>query len=284
MQFEQIIDRFAADGGIPPAAEWARKVESGALGRGEACLTFDDALRSQFDVALPILRRRGLTAFWFVQSGVLTGEAALLEAFRRFRNEYFPSMQEFYDSFYARALASATGATARRINAAIPGDYLREFRFYTAEDRRFRYIRDGILQPQEYVDIMKDLMRSMGTSVEECSHALLLDSACLKTLESEGHVIGLHSHSHPTCLADLPRDAQRFEYETNYEVLREILVEPPFAMSHPCNSYSADTLEILRNLGIRIGFRSNMAMAPYSSLEIPRHDSADLLSDVTARP
>jgi peptidoglycan/xylan/chitin deacetylase (PgdA/CDA1 family) len=225
---------------------------------------------------LPVLRRKGLTAFWFVQSGVLTGDAGLLEAFRRFRNEYFPSVSDFYQSFYSRLLASGTNAIVRRMGVAMPDDFLHEFQFYTAEDRRFRFVRDKVLQPREYVDIMKDLMRSMNTSVEELSHDVMLDRGCLKTLESEGHIVGLHSHSHPTCLADLPEDAQRSEYETNYEVLSEILAEPPFTMAHPCNSYSADTLEILRSLGIRIGFRSNMAMLKYSNLEFPRKDCADL--------
>jgi peptidoglycan/xylan/chitin deacetylase (PgdA/CDA1 family) len=277
-QFERIIDRFVSDGGIPPAAVWAQKAQSGILEQGEACLTFDDALKSQFDVALPVLRRKGLTAFWFVQSGVLTGEARHLEAFRRFRNEYFPSIEDFYQSFHARALAVVSRATARRVNVAVPDDYLQEFRFYTADDRRFRFIRDRVLLPQEYVEIMSDLMRTMNTSVEDCSRGLLLDRDCLQTLESEGHIIGLHSHTHPMCLADLPKETQRAEYQNNYEILRKILVAPPITMSHPCNSYSADTLEILRGLGIRLGFRSNMATAGYSNLEIPRHDSADLLN------
>ncbi len=280
VQFEQILDRLTSAIKVLRAEEWAYKAENGRLDPGDVCLTFDDALRSQFDIALPVLRQRGLTAFWFVQSGVLTGDAGLLEVFRRFRNEHFPSIQDFYQAFYSRALASVPDATAKRISAAIPDDYLQEFTFYSVEDRRFRFVRDRVLQPEDYAAIMNDLMQSMHVSSQALSGDLTLDKTCLQKLENEGHIIGLHSHSHPTCLAGLPKEKQRAEYVTNYEILREILAEPPRTMAHPCNSYSTDTLEILRSLGIRIGFRSNTTMPDYSSLELPRKDSADLLLEL----
>lgn len=273
-QFERIIDQVGSDAGMLSAEEWARKAESGRLGEHDVCVTFDDALRSQFDVALPVLRRRGLTAFWFIQSGALTGDAGQLEAFRRFRNEHFDSVEGFYQAFHAKALERKGDA----VNAAVPGDYLQAFAFYTDADRRFRFVRDRVLRPEEYAEIMQDLMRSKNTSVKELSSGMLMDEDCLHALESEGNIIGLHSHSHPTCLADLPADEQRAEYQTNYEVLSGILAKPPFTMAHPCNSYSGETLEILRSLGIRIGFRANTALRDYSCLEFPRMDSADLVA------
>ena len=280
LQFEGILDRYLAEGKVRPAKEWAQSAETGSLQSGEVCVTFDDALRSQFDIALPILRKKGLTAFWFVQSGVLTGEKGLLEAFRRFRNTFFPSMPEFYRTFYERACVECSAESVQRITAPTPDGYLREFAFYTPEDRRFRHVRDNVLRPDEYQSIMQDLISSRGSSVEELSTGASLDSQCLRTLEHEGHVIGLHSHSHPTHLADLPKERQREEYGRNFEVLRGILVDAPFSMAHPCNSYSTDTLAILHDLGIRIGFRSNMTMQPHSQLEFPRKDSADLCNSL----
>ena len=281
-QFEQIIDFFMADARVLQANVWALKADNGDLENGDICVTFDDGLRSQFDIALPVLREKGLTAFWHVQSDTLTGEARLLEAFRRFRNEYFASTHDFYESFYSRLSAIASDGTVGHIGAAIPDDYLQEFSFYTTEDRKFRYVRDRLLQPHEYVEVMKELIHSRNTSIKELSAGLTLDETCLRILESEGHVIGLHSHSHPTCLADLPEDEQRREYETNFEVLSGILAVPPFAVAHPCNSYSTGTLEILRSLGIRIGFRSNMSMMRHSRLEYPRMDCADLLAEASS--
>ena len=200
---------------------------------GDVCLTFDDALRCQADIALPIIRRRGLTAFWFTQSDALTAKASLLEVFRRFRNERFPSITAFYQAFFARALESISADVVSGPNAGVPEDYLAEFEFYSHDDRVFRYVRDKVLGPERYTEVMLDMMRSMNTSVEELSAAMFLDVDCLRTLHRDGHVVGLHSHSHPTALADLPIDQQRREYETNYRVLSDILGEPPFAVAHP---------------------------------------------------
>ena len=55
-------------------------------------------------------------------------------------------------------------------------------------------------------------------------------------------------------------------------------------MSHPCGSYNIDTLKILEELGIKLGFKQVMTIEPEkgmkkinnSSLEIARQDHADI--------
>ena len=277
MQFERMIDHAESTGRVLPAEDWVHGVEKGGLRTGDVCVTFDDTLRSQFDVALPVLKRRGLTALWFVQSGVLIGAAATLEAFRQFRNSHFASVADFYTSFYAMAKRVCSAASMNRLSEPMQSGYLQEFAFYTAEDRRFRYVRDRVLHSEEYFDVMMALVEASGTSIEKLSSGQLLDRECLCELDRTGHIIGLHSHTHPTNLADLTEDEQRSEYRMNFDVLSEMLAKSPFTVAHPSNSYSPVTLAILRGLGIRIGFRSNMAMPVHSSLEYPRMDCADLL-------
>ena len=52
-------------------------------------------------------------------------------------------------------------------------------------------------------------------------------------------------------------------------------------MSHPCGSYNSYTLKILKKMGIKIGFRSNLLIKKTkSSLEVPRQDHADLLNKI----
>lgn len=275
-EFEKIIDRFVNDSRVLRAEEWAYKAEKNKLRNGEVCVTLDDGLRCQVDVALPVLRRKKLTAFWFVQSGVLVGDYGVLEIFRRFRNEFFPSVTNFYQSFFLQAFGLEYEKEIRSIRNIIPDDFLKIFKFYSEEDRIFRYVRDEVLKAHRYEEVMMGLIRSMGVDVETLAENLYLDNACIKELEGEGHIFGLHSHNHPTCLEDLLKNNQWHEYEKNYEILSGILIAPPFTMAHPCNSYNSDTLKILSNLGIRIGFCSNMNKKSYSNLEFPREDSANL--------
>ena len=50
------------------------------------------------------------------------------------------------------------------------------------------------------------------------------------------------------------------------------------SMSHPCGNYNQMSLSVLKKLGIRIGFLSNMNIKKIrSSLEVPREDHTNIL-------
>ena len=51
-------------------------------------------------------------------------------------------------------------------------------------------------------------------------------------------------------------------------------------MAHPCNSYNADTLDILKGMGIETGFRATMGDGYTSRLEYARKDSTDVLNEM----
>lgn len=262
---------------ILPAREWLARALADTLGETDLCLTFDDNLRCQYDVALPVLRDFGLTGFWFVPTSVMQGNFERLEVYRTFRVKHFDHVDDFYEAFFR---AVATSDCARQVEEALervhPSTFLTEFPFYSEADRRFRYVRDEVLGPQRYNRIMDMMIAAMGVELEELARNLWMDADCLRALHADEHVIGLHTHTHPTRLASLNQHGQLREYRDNHTHLLELLGEPPIAVSHPCNSYSADTLAILRQLGIRLGFRANMALAEHSELECPREDHANV--------
>ena len=69
------------------------------------------------------------------------------------------------------------------------------------------------------------------------------------------------------------------EYTTNKTQLEDIINEKIISVSYPSNSYNIDTLDCMNQLGIRIGFRANMAdiCLRNPELEIPREDHANIL-------
>jgi len=151
--------------------------------------------------------------------------------------------------------------------------------FYTAADRRFRYARDEILGPARYHATMDRMIRAAGVDIPAVARALWMTPEHLRHLHHAGHVVGLHSHTHPTRLERLTPADQHREYAANHAALTRILGRAPVTMSHPCNSYTADTLTLLRTLGIRLGFRANMApVASATELELPREDHANVLA------
>lgn len=263
---------------ILPAAEFHERALAGTLPQHARCLTFDDGLRCQYDVALPVLRDFKLTAFWFVSTGPLTGEPITHELHRAFRDACYSSRDPFYLDFEETtdSLWPERGLRGA-LDAGGTNKYLAEFDFYTPIERRYRYLRDRLLKPDEVNQVVIHMAQRRGAELERFASRRWMTGAMLRELHATGHVIGLHSHSHPTALANLPPEAQRREYAINQSKLRILLGEEPTAVGHPCNSYTPTTLEILRELGVRLGFRANMASTDGSLLELPREDHMNLV-------
>ena len=100
----------------------------------------------------------------------------------------------------------------------------------------------------------------------------------IKELHKQGNIIGLHSHTHPTNIIKLSKQDQLYEYSTNKEILENIIGEKIICMSHPCGLYNNDTLDILKYLGIKIGFRSNMMQKGNTNYEFLREDHINILN------
>ena len=84
-------------------------------------------------------------------------------------------------------------------------------------------------------------------------------------LNSLGHLVGLHSHNHPTLLENLSYSEQKNEYENCLSLISKILNKPKNEikyMSHPCGSYNNYTLKILEELGIELGFHQITTIEP----------------------
>jgi peptidoglycan/xylan/chitin deacetylase (PgdA/CDA1 family) len=158
---------------------------------------------------------------------------------------------------------------------------LSNFPFYSENDKWFRYLRDQFLIPEEYHHTMNRLMASRNFNISQARQILWMTEKEILDLDARGHVIGLHSFTHPTQMSKLSKDVQEQEYLTNYEHLSDLLGGAVRSMSHPCGDYSQTTLGILSELGIEIGFRSSMSVKKtLSPLEIPREDHANVLREM----
>lgn len=275
---DKLFFRFIEESGVEYLLnpdEWLFKFERGSLSERDYCITFDDNLRSQADLAWPILNHFNKRAFWFVYSSPYQGVLEKLELYRYFRTTHYPSIEDFYADFFKFSKESDYAAFVKAGISEFPSDYLAEYPFYSLSDRVFRYLRDRILGPERYKALMDQLMIKRNFVIQDVAGKLWLRQDELKTLSSQGHLIGMHSHTHPTFMAGLGEDDQRREYSENKEFLESITGTKVLCMSHPCNSYNQDTLQVLKQMGIRIGFRADNHLKTYTHLELPRLDQAE---------
>jgi len=278
LQLEMVLDKVGIENILTPH-DWLSAFLVNELEPFHRCLTFDDALKSQIDVALPVLQKYGLKAFWFIYSAPFHGEYPRLDLFRRFRYSYFDTIENYYHEFFKRFGSSSFQSKAsfekwcKAISTTFP--------FYSENDLRYRYIRDVLLRPTEYAAMVEEMISSKGLSLGELATNLWLTESDLRFLHANDHMLGLHSHDHPNSLSKLDKFQQRDQYLKNTKFIRT-LSNDPISMSHPCNSYNEETLKILAEMKIRVGFRSNMTKlnyidSYYTNLQLPREDAVNIL-------
>jgi peptidoglycan/xylan/chitin deacetylase (PgdA/CDA1 family) len=278
-QFEQMLNFTGIENILTPE-EWLSRLSRNTLRPSDLCLTFDDGLKCQIEVCLPVLEKYRLKAFWFVYNAPLDGKPVKHEIFSLFAAQYFPDIDRFYELFFSRAQKFLT-----RFDSENFEEYrkrmMAQFPFYSLNDLKYRFIRNETLPKPVFEDVIEGMMLEKGAKSPEIAKRLWLSEADLKQLSESGQELGLHSYDHPTVLCNLQLEEQKLQYQKNRDFLQAVSGREITAMSHPCNSYNQETLKILRDLGIICGFRSNMAPPSgginASFLEIAREDSTNIL-------
>ena len=264
---------------ILPPEEFLFKKNNKTIRNDEICLTFDDSLLCQFDIAIPVLESLGLRAFFNVYSSVFFGNPDPLEIYRYFRTVAFSSIDDFYKTFFYFLKEHECNLHKEAKNKfAITTDYLGNFPFYSTEDRFFRFTRDRVLGRDKYIEIMNSLMDEMNFDTLVIPEKVFMKRENLIELNSNGHQLGLHSNTHPTDFASLNLVEQAKEYSDNLNFFISEIGVNPVSMAHPCGSYNLDTIEVLNNLKMEIGFGSNMNTNTFGTkFEVPREDHIAIL-------
>ena len=217
----------------------------------DVCLTFDDGLKSQVDIALPVLNDYKIKSFFFVGTSQFTNETSYIELFRFFRNNFFKNNIDLeLNQIFNKELASL-----KKLKSKFP--------YYSIEDLKFRMIRDKFLTKSEYEKINFKMFKDKNFLYKKFEKKFYMNKNDLKIIDKNNHIIGLHSHSQFHRIGKLSTKIQLKEYKKNIYLLANILNKPKNyfkTMSHPNGSYSPKTLKILKNLGIKLGFKQIMTI------------------------
>jgi len=271
---------------ILDAGEFFNRFKENKLSNKNVCISFDDGLRCQYDIALPVLEDLSIKSFFFVYSSLFTERPDLLEVYRYFRMNYFDSVDEFYDSFFLELNNDLSKFFQENDKSII--NVKRKFPFYSINDIKFRLVRNELLTKDNYIDIMCKMFYAKQFKPEDYYEILFLNANHLNEIKYCGHLIGLHSHTHPAKLENLSVEDQTREYNDNITILSEIFNcdKKEFRyMSHPMGSYNQDTLKILKALGVELGFKQTMTIEPEknmktvnnSFLEVAREDHSVIM-------
>ncbi len=284
-EFYKIIKHIGLEN-ILNANEFYLRLKDNKLENKKVCITFDDCIKAQIDVALPVLEDLKIKAFFFVYTSLFDNEPDFLEIYRHFRSNYFNNIDDFYKEFFK--LLDKDFKTFLKDNNKFIENKKSKFPFYSTNDINFRLIRDSLLSKEEYKKIMLIMFKEKKFEPKKYYSNLFFSEKDINQLNSLEHIVGLHSHNHHTMIENLSYEEQKNEYIKCIKKISEIISKPQShikVMSHPCGSYNHDTLKILKNLGIDLGFKASMHVEKdrgmkkinNSTLEIARKDHSEII-------
>ena len=146
------IIKFIGRSNILDADIFLEKIKTNKIKNKDLCLTFDDGIKSQIDIALPLLEDLKIKSFFFISTSVFEGRPDYLEIFRYFRVNFFKNIDEFYNDFY-KLLEKDLTLFFKDKNELINLKKIK-FPFYSIEDIKFRLVRDIFLNKKEYEKTM----------------------------------------------------------------------------------------------------------------------------------
>lgn len=263
------------------AKDYLKRVEENTLEPHMKCLTFDDGLRCQYDVALPVLNRHKLTAFWFVYSSPFVNDAETdrLEIYHNFRFSMFKDIDDFYGSFFDM-LKRTKWYELLEIDREIREFSIQKYRpdcsFYTMEDRLFRYLRNCVLK-EHYHSLMDEMMMAYKYDIDNAKKSLWIEAESINSLAKSGHIIGLHTHTHHTNLTSLSYEMQKKEWVKNKEIIENMTNKEVVTASYPCGVFNEETIRIMKENKIILAFADNMLDDnSYGNLSMNRIDNTYL--------
>ena len=240
---------------VLPLAEAVERLRACDLPPRALAITFDDGYADNHDIALPILRRHGLSATFFIATGFLDGgrmwNDGIIEALRRCR---LPELD-------------LRGLVVKGLD-----------RFALSDTESRRHAIAGLLPALKYQGLEQRtaLVQTIAERAEVVlPNDLMMSTAQLRALYGAGMGIGAHTVRHPILARLSAADARR-EIEDGRATLERLTGKPVQLFAYPNGKPGQDYLPRCVDLVRELGFSAAVTTSPgaaghnASAFELPR--------------
>ena len=276
IQFKRIIHFIKKNYNLLNAEQFIYKASKKNLHSRDVCLTFDDNLRCQFDIALPVLKKEKLSAFFFIYTSTFDQKFNLMEVTRDFINSKFRNFDEFFN-FFEKIFFKKYSKEFFLFKKKFNRDYLVDYSFYSLKERKYRFIRDRILNIKKFENLLLFMMEKKKYKAHIISKKLFMNENQLRKLIKNKNHIGLHSHYHYPNLELVTPKNQIKDYKKNYQMIKKKFGVTPVSASYPFGRYNSIILDTLKKLKIKVAFLSKPQKGN-SYYKIGRIDHVNILN------
>ena len=227
-QFEAQLKVLGRAGTFVSASQVRDRVLGGKLPERSVLITFDDGLREQFEHALPVLKKLGIPALFFINTAPnIEGRVLTVHQIHLLRSVVSPA------DFLAM-LQRAAVKKGIELNGTVPADLARaQYPYDTEEAARLKYLLNACLTEAQR-SVLADLCFAEVFPGRESAMARDLYMSPEQIRQLDGS-IGSHTHAH-LALGLIGEEAARSEIESSMTHLEGWLGQRPFALSYPYGS------------------------------------------------
>lgn len=215
---------------VLPLPEAVARLRTGSLPERAAAITFDDGYANNYTVALPILKRLGLPATFFIATGFLNGgrmfNDTVIEALRHAKGEALDLTRI--------GLGRHSIATIEARRAAI-ASLLGNLKY---------------LEPGRRSEAEKAVVEAAGA---ELRADLMLSTEQLRGLAGAGMTLGAHTVNHPI-LASISEEEALTEMSASKDHLEGLTGERITLFAYPNGKPGSDYTSVHAELARRAGF------------------------------
>ena len=250
--FEQRLRWIRQLFNVIPLDEAVTRLQQGALPARAACITFDDGYADNEQVALPLLRRFGLVATFFVATGFIDGG-------------------RMWNDTIIESVRLASGDTLDLTSLQLG---IHPIETFTAR----RAAIDALIGQLKYLpatareDAVNAIRACSGASIPE---RLMLAEDQVRRLRAAGMVVGAHTVTHPI-LARTDESTARREISESKDRLQAILGEPitlfAYPNGKPVDDYGAAHVAMVKSAGYAAAVSTAWGAASSASdlFQLPR--------------
>jgi peptidoglycan/xylan/chitin deacetylase (PgdA/CDA1 family) len=237
---------------VLPLREAAARLRDGTLPVRSACLTFDDGYADNADVALPVLRRRGIPATFFVSTSYIDGgrmwNDSVIETIRAKQGDALDARPIGLDALDISTTAARRQAIDRVLSA---------LKYLPQEER------------QKQADTLAaHAPRPLPTD-------LMMSADQVRTLHASGMEIGAHTVTHPI-LARVDPVRASGEIRDSKRRLEAITGKPVTLFAYPNGKpgrdYGREHVGMVKDLGFEAAVSTawGVANAQSDAFQLPR--------------
>jgi glycosyltransferase involved in cell wall biosynthesis/peptidoglycan/xylan/chitin deacetylase (PgdA/CDA1 family) len=235
--FEQQMSHLRQHYTMLTLLEAVERLRENDLPPRSVCVTFDDGYRDNFDVALPILKKYGVPATFFVVTGVMEGKSRLLW------DEVVSRVRQIKDTRGWEGLRRETMSPwlNEKINALSAGE--------PAETIGERLVRDMNRVSLHEREAALEVLRNATIGGAKYTDPPLVSWDELREMRRAGMLIGAHTVTHPF-LDELDHPTAKREIEGSIATLTERLDEPITLFSYPRGRFKEEVKTWLQDAGV----------------------------------